>query len=119
MEEAEREKTRFLVSRRGKPKVVILSVEDYLKNVVKQPEILATIQLSVQKAGLDTVKVLFPKAAVSQKNPACLFQNMLGEIQVVSVFCFLENSGIYPFVLEESTHQNTGIKDGFKHITSP
>jgi prevent-host-death family protein len=53
MEEAEKEKTRFLVSRRGKPKVVILSVEDYLKNIVKQPEILATIQLSAQKAGLD------------------------------------------------------------------
>ena len=53
MEEAEKEKTRFLVSRRGKPKVVILSVEDYLKNVIKQPKILTTIQLSAQKAGLD------------------------------------------------------------------
>ena len=36
-----------------KPKVVILSVEDYLKNVIKQPKILTTIQLSAQKAGLD------------------------------------------------------------------
>jgi len=53
MEEAEKEKTRFLVSRRGKPKVVILSVEDYLNNVIKQPKILTTIQLSAQKAGLD------------------------------------------------------------------
>jgi len=53
MDEAEKEKTRFLVSRRGKPKVVILSVEDYLKNVVKQPKILTTIQLSAQKAGLN------------------------------------------------------------------
>jgi prevent-host-death family protein len=53
MEEAEKQKTRFLVSRRGKPKVVILSVEDYLKNIVKQPEILATIQLSAQKAKVD------------------------------------------------------------------
>ncbi len=53
MEEAEKEKTRFLVSRRGKPKVVILSVEDYLKNVIKQPEILTTIQLSARKAGLN------------------------------------------------------------------
>jgi hypothetical protein len=48
-----KKKTRFLVSRWGKPKVVILSVEDYLKNVVKQPEILTTIQLSAQKARLD------------------------------------------------------------------
>ncbi len=55
MEEAEKEKTRFLVSRRGKPKVVILSVENYLKNIVKQPEILATIQISAQQAGLDKI----------------------------------------------------------------
>ena len=53
MEEAEKGKTQFLVSRRGKPKVVILGVRDYLKNVIKQPEILTTIQLSAQKAGLD------------------------------------------------------------------
>jgi prevent-host-death family protein len=53
MEEAEKGKTRFLVSRRGKPKVVILGVGDYLKNVIKQPEILTTIQLSAPKAGLD------------------------------------------------------------------
>ena len=53
MEEAEKGKTRFLVSRRGKLKVVILGVEDYLKNVIKQPEILTTIQLSAKKAGLD------------------------------------------------------------------
>ena len=53
MEEAEKERTRFLVSKRGKPKVVILSVEDYLKNVIKQPKILTTIQLRAQKGGLD------------------------------------------------------------------
>ncbi len=53
MKETEGGKTRFLVSRRGKPKVVILGVEYYLKNVIKQPEILTTIQLSAKKAGLD------------------------------------------------------------------
>ncbi len=53
IKEAESKKTRFLVSRRGKPKVVILSVEDYMKNLIKQPELLTTIQLSAQKAGLD------------------------------------------------------------------
>jgi prevent-host-death family protein len=56
MKEAEKGKTRFLVSRRGKPKVVILGVEDYLKNVIKQPEILTTIQLSAQKTGLDKMR---------------------------------------------------------------
>jgi prevent-host-death family protein len=53
MEETEKGKTRFLVSRRGKPKVVILGVEDYLRSIVKQPEILTTLQLSAKKAGVD------------------------------------------------------------------
>jgi len=53
MEEAEKGKTRFLVSRRGKPKVVILGVEDYLRSIAKQPEILTTLQLSAKKAGVD------------------------------------------------------------------
>ena len=53
MEETEKGKTRFLVSRRGKPKVVILGAEDYLRNIVKQPEILTTLQLSAKKAGVD------------------------------------------------------------------
>jgi prevent-host-death family protein len=53
MEEAEKENTRFVVSRRGKPAVVILGVEDYLRNIVKKDELLAEIQLGAQKAGLD------------------------------------------------------------------
>lgn len=55
MEEAEKESTRFLVSRRGKPSVVILGVEDYLRNVVKKNDLLAEIQLGAQKAGLDKI----------------------------------------------------------------
>ena len=53
MEQAEQKKLRFLVSRRGKPKVVILGVADYLKNIVKKDELLAEVQLSAQRAGLD------------------------------------------------------------------
>jgi prevent-host-death family protein len=53
MEEAEKENTRFLVSRRGKPTVVILGVKDYLKNIVKKNELLAEIQIGAKKAGLD------------------------------------------------------------------
>jgi len=53
MEEAEKENTRFLVSRRGKPAVVILGVQDYLRNIVKKDGLLAEIQLSSKKAGLD------------------------------------------------------------------
>jgi len=53
MQKAEKDNLRFLVSRRGKPKVVILSVADYLQNIIKQPEIIARIQLSAKEAGLD------------------------------------------------------------------
>ena len=53
MDEVDADQVRFVVSRRGKAKVVILSVRDYLKNVVKQPELLTTIQVSAQEAGLD------------------------------------------------------------------
>jgi len=53
MEEAEKENTRFLVSRRGKPAVVILGVEDYLRNIVKKNELLAEIQMGAEKAGLN------------------------------------------------------------------
>ena len=35
MEKADTEQTRFVVSRRGKAKVVIMSVEEYLRSVVK------------------------------------------------------------------------------------
>lgn len=52
MSTVENEKARFLVSKRGKPTVVILGVEDFLKNIIKQPELLTTIQLSAQKADL-------------------------------------------------------------------
>jgi prevent-host-death family protein len=53
MDEAEADQVRFVVSRRGKAKVVIMSVRDYLMNVVKQPELLTKIQLSAQAAELD------------------------------------------------------------------
>jgi len=55
MDEVEADQVRFVVSRRGKAKVVILSVRDYLRNVVKQPELLTKIQLSAQEAGLDKI----------------------------------------------------------------
>ena len=55
MQMAEENNQRFLVSRRGKPKVVIMGIEDYLKNIIKQPEILTRIQFRAKKAGLDTM----------------------------------------------------------------
>ena len=53
MERSEKENVRFLVSRRGKPKVVVLSVKDYLQNIVKESRLLTEIQQESKKAGLD------------------------------------------------------------------
>jgi prevent-host-death family protein len=44
----EKENVRFIVSRKGKPMVVILGIGDYLKNVVKEPDLLARLQLNVK-----------------------------------------------------------------------
>jgi len=57
MEEAQKKNVRFLVSRRGKPKVVILGVEDYLKNIVKQPKLMTKIQISAKETGLDRLRI--------------------------------------------------------------
>ena len=53
MAEAEKGNARFLVSRRGKPKVMILSVADYLKNVLKEDSILAEIHFTAKSLGLN------------------------------------------------------------------
>jgi prevent-host-death family protein len=55
MDEVDADQVRFVVSRRGKAKVVIMSVRDYLTNVVKQPELLTRIQVSAQEVGLDGI----------------------------------------------------------------
>ncbi len=44
---------RFLVSKRGEAKAVILSVEDYLRNIVQQPESLHKLQDAAATAGTD------------------------------------------------------------------
>lgn len=53
MQKAEKNNLRFLVSRRGKPTVVILSVDDYLRNILKKSKILAEIQQEAVATGLD------------------------------------------------------------------
>jgi len=55
MQRAESEQARFVVSRRGKAKVVIMSVEDYLRSVVKTPDVLVKLQMDARKAGMDQV----------------------------------------------------------------
>lgn len=52
MSEVEKTNTRFLVNRRGKPKMIMLSVNDYLKNVLKDDKLLTEIQLKARESGL-------------------------------------------------------------------
>ncbi len=52
MDEVEAKNTRFLVSRRGKPKAVLMSVEDYVRNILQERGLLAEIQLTAEEAGL-------------------------------------------------------------------
>jgi hypothetical protein len=40
-----------LISKKGEATAVILSVEDYLRNIVKQPEALTKLQKQAKKAG--------------------------------------------------------------------
>ena len=51
LERVSQNKDRFLISKRGEAKAVILGVEDYLKNIVKQPEALTKLQKQAEKAG--------------------------------------------------------------------
>jgi prevent-host-death family protein len=49
LDRLEQEKVRFLVSKKGKPRAVILSVEDYMKIIGNEDELLARVQLETKK----------------------------------------------------------------------
>ena len=51
LERVEKNKERFLIKRRGKPTAVILGIEDYLRNVIKQPDALTKLQKQAEKSG--------------------------------------------------------------------
>lgn len=53
MDEVEKKNTRYLVSKRGKPKIILLSVNDYLKNILKEDTLLTQIHLKAKETGLD------------------------------------------------------------------
>ena len=57
--EARKANTRFLLSERGKPQAVVLSVDDFLKNVLKKDRlsVIAEIQMESKEKGLDKVTV--------------------------------------------------------------
>ena len=53
LERVKKNQDRFLISKNGEATAVILSVEDYLKNIVKQPKVLTKLQQQAKKAGTD------------------------------------------------------------------
>lgn len=53
LERVSKNQDRFLISRKGEAAAVILSVEDYLRNIVKQPEALKRLQEQAKRAGTD------------------------------------------------------------------
>ncbi len=46
-------KERFLVTKKGEAKAIILGVEDYLRAIVGTPESLSTLQEQAKKSGAD------------------------------------------------------------------
>ncbi len=44
---------RFVVGKRGEPQVVIMGVDDFLKNVAPEPEVLAAIRAESKRKGTD------------------------------------------------------------------
>lgn len=48
---------RFLISRRGQAQAVILSVEDYLRSVVKRPGAITELQKAAKKRGVNTLSM--------------------------------------------------------------
>jgi len=57
LERVKKNQERFLISKKGEATAVILSVEDYLKNILKQPSVLTKLQKQAKKAGTDKLSL--------------------------------------------------------------
>ena len=53
LERVSQNRERFLVTKKGEAKAVILGIEDFLQAVVKTPKSLAALQEQAKKRGLD------------------------------------------------------------------
>lgn len=51
MEKASKNKTRFLVGKRGVPKILIMGVEDYIKSFGPVPEVITAIRRDAERNG--------------------------------------------------------------------
>lgn len=57
LERVSRNRDRFLVTRKGEVKAVILGVEDFLEAVVKTPKSLVALQRQARRRGTDKLTV--------------------------------------------------------------
>ena len=57
MERATKKDERFLVSRRGEPQVIIMSVKDYIDTIAPAPTFLKEIQAEAKRKGLDNLSM--------------------------------------------------------------
>jgi prevent-host-death family protein len=57
LERVKKNQDRFLISKNGEATAVILGVEDYLKNIVKQPDVLTKLQEQAKKAGTNKLSL--------------------------------------------------------------
>lgn len=53
LERVSQNRERFLITKKGEPKAVILGVEDFLQAIVKTPKSLAALQKQAKKSGAD------------------------------------------------------------------
>lgn len=53
MDRAEKNKERFIVDRRGKPRVVIMGIKDYIDSIAPAPDWLKKAWETSQREGLD------------------------------------------------------------------
>ena len=57
LERAMKSQERFLINRNGKAAAVIMGVEDYLQNVIEQPEVLTRLEEQARLAGSDEMSL--------------------------------------------------------------
>jgi prevent-host-death family protein len=65
LERVSQNRDRFLVTRRGEAKAVILGVEDYLQVVVKTPRSLGALQRQARRRGTDKLTLKDIEAEIS------------------------------------------------------
>jgi prevent-host-death family protein len=57
LERVKKNQDRFLISKNGEATAVVLSVEDYLTNIVRQPDVLTKLQNQAKKAGTNKLSL--------------------------------------------------------------